>query len=52
MNDPLRAYLDEQATELDESLRQALSITNGDAMSKLTRLPNATVPSCSLGLTS
>lgn len=32
MNDQLRAYLDEQASELEESVSQALSITNGDAM--------------------
>jgi hypothetical protein len=29
MNDQLRAYLDEQAHDLDESVRQALQITNG-----------------------
>ena len=35
MNDQLRAYLDEQASELDESVSQALSITNGDAVAAL-----------------
>src|SRR3954454_766998 len=38
MNDQLRAYLDEQASELEESVRQALSITNGDAMAALRAL--------------
>jgi len=35
MNDQLRAYLDEQASELDESVRQALSVADGDPMPAL-----------------
>jgi hypothetical protein len=35
MNDQLRAYFDERAHELDESVRQALEITNGDAIGAL-----------------
>jgi hypothetical protein len=35
MNQHLRAYLDEQATQLDESVRQALAVTNGDAIAAL-----------------
>jgi hypothetical protein len=35
MNDQLRAYLDEQAHDLDESVRQALEITNGDPIGAL-----------------
>lgn len=35
MNDPLRTTSDEQAFELEESVRQALEITNGDAIRAL-----------------
>jgi len=35
MNDQLRAHLDEQANELDDSVAQTLTITNGDAMAAL-----------------
>ena len=35
MTEQLRAYLDEQAQALDDSVRQALEICNGDAMSAL-----------------
>jgi hypothetical protein len=35
MNEQLRTYLDEQAQRLDESVEQALEITNGNAIRAL-----------------
>lgn len=35
MTEQLRAYFDEQATALDESVRQALEICGGDAVAAL-----------------
>lgn len=35
MNEQLRTYLDEQAAELDESVRQALEVAHGNAIAAL-----------------
>jgi hypothetical protein len=43
VNDQLRAYLDEQAKAADEEVRQALQMTNGNAVEalRITLIANA-----------